>query len=267
MRAIAVHDEPAGVAVDLDPIVLRGGERHEYVRRGSAGELEAQCRRVVLGTVRAHVRGDAHDLLTREPPDQIHVVRGEVEQRAAAGRAHAAPGIGAPIVRSEGREDGAKGDEAADRAGAEMQTRRLEQRVRAIVEARHPDAARAPPRVEHAPRVGQRRGDRLLEVEVLSAIEHRHGEIGVRCGRRGDDDRVHVGIAEQRLGRLEHARAGRERLRRRASGGVRIGERGDANAGQRAEHGKMHGTRDLAAAHDREGERRRGAHGRSARLT
>ena len=45
--------------------------------------------------------------------------------------------------------------------------------------------------------LGDRLRQRLLDEAVLAGLEHAHGEVGVGRHRRGDDDRVELGVGQQ----------------------------------------------------------------------
>ncbi len=81
--------------------------------------------------------------------------------------------------------------------------------------AHHQDAPSRLGGVHRTLRVGDGRGQRLLDKAVLAGFKHARGQLGVRGHGRGQHDRVELGVGEQLvdLGAGAHSREGVGQLR------------------------------------------------------
>src|SRR5687767_12888904 len=87
------------------------------------------------------------------------------------------------------------GDELADPSGGKVTAGALVEAVEPIVEPHHSDQPRPAPRLPYAVRIRERRGERLLDVDVLAVLERGDRRLGVQPARQAEDQRIGVGVA------------------------------------------------------------------------
>src|SRR2546422_839879 len=102
-----------------------------------------------------------------------------------------------------GREHGPCRYQRAEPPRVQLTLRLAVERVEAIVEPHHPDHVCVLPGLQDTPGVVQRRGERLLQIDVLAVPQRGEGRLGVERVRQADDDRVELRPREQLVIALE----------------------------------------------------------------
>ena len=119
--------------------------------------------------------------------------------------------------------------------------------MESIVESHHGGEHRGSCRGNHAPCIGDRRRERLLDVYVLAALERGDRHIGMECRRQRDDDSVHVLHRENVRGVASCPRSAHDRLRCREIRRVMIGNGNHGRICDPRQRRQMCGTSNAAA--------------------
>ena len=191
--------------------------------------VDRQRARGLLGTAGRH-----RPRRVAEPPGgQVEQVDAVV-QRVAAGALrveHPRAPVG-PDPPAEYREPNELG--LPDRACVDRLMHRPAVVVRAVRVGRHHRGAGRGERGENRSCIGDGRGERLLDQQVLAGGRHLLGDDAVRVVRRADDDRVHA-VPGQRPGQINVVPQATVRARERggpAGVGVHDTDRGGAGTGR-----------------------------------
>ena len=240
-----VDPDRAARAGELEHVLLRRAKPDLDLRFRSVGQAQPEDRSVVLAPGGAHDRRHVLDLGVEQEPEEIDVMRCQIEEGATAVGPGELPGRqvlpgSVNVVRMR-----------LTRPIPPSRTTARARRIAGWNRRLNPIAATipaAPRRVDDPLPVGEARGQRLLEVEVTTRLGDGDPKLCVEAARRRDEDGVDVVAGKQLV------RAAAERgVRRSASGRgerrrVGIGERSDRDSCHAREHGEMHRPRDRAAS-------------------
>ena len=213
-----------------------GGAKADLdLRFRSVGQAQAEDRSVVLAPAGGHDRGHVLDLGVEQEPEEIDVMRCQIEESATAVGPRELPGRQVlPWIRERGANVADPSDPARPDDGACASDRRMEPPVESD---RGDDSGRSRRGDDPLP-VGEARGQRLLEVEVTAGLGDGDPKLRVEAARRRHEDGVDV-VAGKQLARV----AATSGARRQAPGGgercrVGIGERRDRDSAVRVSTGR-----------------------------
>ena len=223
-----------GVTIHLDAILLDGTEREERLDQDAAFDLEIEGDAIVLAANLTDLRRDGLDLASKEKPHEVDVVNPEIEECPTARST-----TGFPRRERVGgcREDRTHRDDVSDRSVAYRRAHPLVQRVESVVEPHDSDATARTPALDETLGVPERRGNRLLEVEMLASGQRVDPDGSVEGRRERNDDGIDVGSRQELAVIGEPRGVGHESLAVGERLRTRVGEGDEARSRHRRQDG------------------------------